>query len=106
MTALELRAQGHLRNGHWRAVRSVHLKANPECAVCGGRFRVEAHHIKPFHTHRELELVMSNLITLCESKRNGINCHLAFGHLGDYKSWNSTVVEDAKHWSHKLKHRP
>jgi len=67
---------------------------------------VEVHHILPFHIHPEKELDPSNLITLCEKKDNGVNCHLLFGHLGSFKSLNAFVVKDSHEWSKKIKGRP
>jgi 5-methylcytosine-specific restriction protein A len=60
------------------------------------------HHIRPFHTHPELELEPSNLITLCESGRRGVHCHLLFGHLGSFRRVNPMVHEDVKRWRAKL----
>ena len=62
------------------------------CAVCSGTASLEVHHIVPFHIDATKELDPSNLITLCESKKNGVNCHLFFGHLGNYKRVNVQVV--------------
>ena len=67
---------------------------------------LEVHHIKPFHLHPELELDFNNLITLCESGANGIVCHRAIGHLGNYRSFNIDVKEDAKKIGEKIKTRP
>jgi len=91
------------RSTKWPKVRAEHLKKNSECAVCSGTKTLEVHHVQPFHEHPNLELDPNNLITLCESKNNGINCHLAFGHLGNYKNANPAVKEDAQTWNKKLK---
>lgn len=91
------------RSSHWSTVRKNHLKANPFCVACGDTDKLEVHHIKPFHTHPELELEPSNLITLCESKSYGIICHLLLGHNGSYKTINPNVKEDAQTWFEKLK---
>lgn len=98
--------EGHKRSSKWNKVRKEHLKNNPTCALCGGTKKLNVHHIRPFHVHPELELEPSNLITLCEDKGEGIYCHLFFGHLGNYKSINVTVVEDIKIWREKLAGRP
>lgn len=68
--------------------------------------KIEVHHIRPFHLHPDLELDPANLVTLCEADKGGANCHLLFGHLGNFKSFNVEVVSDASHWSEKIKHRP
>jgi hypothetical protein len=90
------------RSSKWTAVRKEHLKNNPICTVCGGKEKLEVHHIKPFYKNPELELEPSNLITLCESRSHGVVCHLFFGHLGSYKNINPDVIEDVKHWNNKL----
>lgn len=98
--------QGHARSGHWETLRKQFLVTHPNCRVCGGVKKLEVHHIKPFHLHPALELDESNLITLCENFKDGVNCHLLFGHLGNFKSVNDTVVHDAMSWSEKIKGRP
>jgi 5-methylcytosine-specific restriction protein A len=94
------------RSGRWPTVRKEHLEKHPYCAVCGGTEKREVHHREPFHLNPELELDPSNLVTLCESGKGGLNCHLALGHLGSFKSFNAEVVTDAAHWSKKIKQRP
>jgi hypothetical protein len=94
------------RSGHWSTVRKEHLEKHGACALCEGKDKLNVHHIKPFHLHPELELEPSNLITLCESEKGGVNCHLFFGHLGNFKSVNETVVEDVEKWKEKVKNRP
>jgi 5-methylcytosine-specific restriction enzyme A len=96
---------GSTRSPQWSKVRAEHLKKNPTCAVCSGVSKIEVHHIVPFHIDPSKELEPTNLITLCESNQNGINCHLAFGHLGNYQSVNKTVKTDARVWNKKLRTR-
>jgi 5-methylcytosine-specific restriction enzyme A len=98
--------KGSKRSGQWPKVRREFLKTNTSCAVCGGRLKLEVHHVRPFHMHPELELDPSNLIVLCENKKDGANCHLLFGHLGSFKSFNASVREDAKVWMEKISKRP
>ncbi len=81
----------------WPRVRREHLEAEPQCAACGGVKTLEVHHKQAFHTHPELELDPRNLITLCESKNNGLTCHLLVGHKGNYKNINPKVELDAKY---------
>ncbi len=95
---------GHMRSPHWSSMRRAHLKSNPLCACCGTKKNVQVHHIKEFSRHPELELVASNLITLCEDGGDG--CHRFLGHLQNWKSYNVSVVEDAKQWSQRIKTRP
>jgi predicted restriction endonuclease len=88
------------RNDDWPKVRRLHLKLNPQCAVCGATKRLAAHHIKPYQWHSELEMEPSNLITLCPLH------HLFIGHLMRWSSYNENVVEDAKYWNKRIKERP
>jgi 5-methylcytosine-specific restriction endonuclease McrA len=96
----------HQRSSHWPAARAAHLQHERECAACGGKDHLEVHHIIPFSWPggSELELVDSNLITLCESPSH--NCHLWVGHLGDYRSRNPDVRRDAAAFRAKIKARP
>src|SRR5579863_7210220 len=91
------------RSDKWPALRKKFL-AGKVCAVCGGKKKLEAHHIKPFHLFPALELDPSNLIALCEGNKE-INCHLGIGHLGSFKSYNETVVTDAQYIGEKVKNR-
>lgn len=94
------------RSSHWPSVRLAHLLQHPTCIVCGGTKKLQVHHIKPFHLYPELELIPDNLATLCEAKRGGVNCHLWFGHLGWFKSFNVDVIANAAEWIAKFKGRP
>lgn len=93
----------HPRSPHWGKVRAAFIAANPSCAVCGKRDLLNAHHVKPFHLFPKLELEPSNLITLCEGE--SVNCHLLFGHLRSWLSYNPAVRRDAAIWANKLKSR-
>ena len=94
------------RSDRWPTVRKQHLLAHPTCELCGGHEDLEVHHKQCFHLHPELELDPTNLITLCEAKKNGVNCHLFLGHLGNFKSVNVTVAVDAKLWRIRIVNRP
>jgi 5-methylcytosine-specific restriction protein A len=98
------RVFGAARSGHWPVVRRDFL-AGKDCAACGGKTKLEAHHIVPFHVHPEKELDVTNLIPLCEGL-DWFNCHLAIGHLGSFQSYNLNVVRDAAAWRKKLETRP
>ena len=98
--------KGAKRSTKWPAARKAFLKLNPACAMCGGKKKLEVHHIRPFHLHPELELDQTNFIVLCENKADGANCHLLFGHLGSFKSFNVNVKEDAASWAAKIRARP
>lgn len=94
---------GAKRSSRWPSVRRAFLAKNPVCAMCGGRKKLEVHHIRPFHEAPELELEESNLIVLCESKSWGVVCHQFVGHLGTYTRANPQVRDDAAYWAGKLK---
>ncbi len=94
--------RGARRSRKWRGVRAEHLRDQPECQVCGLSSRVEVHHIIPFHVAPHLELDPRNLVTLCENKKYGINCHLLIGHLGNYRRVNTDFHVDAMTWHIKL----
>jgi hypothetical protein len=96
-------ARSGRRSSKWPALRLQHLKSSGECQVCGGKDKLEVHHIIPVHVDPSLELQPYNLITLCESGLRGVNCHLFFGHLGNYKKWNIEVRSMAKIFSGLLK---
>lgn len=95
---------GAARSSHWSKVRKAHLELEKDCQVCGSVENLQVHHIKPFHLFPDLELEQSNLITLCEGKSR--NCHLLFGHLLNWHSYNVSVRDDAKQWNQKIKNRP
>lgn len=97
---------GKARSNKWPKIRAAHLKLFPKCSICSGTKKIEVHHIKPFHLHPELELDPNNLISLCEAKKNGVNCHLLFGHLGNFESLNTGITQDALIWNIKITHRP
>lgn len=96
---------GYRRSNQWPKVRKLWLKNHPCCAVCGGVQDLEVHHKMPFHLDESKELDETNLITLCESKHNGVNCHLLFGHLGSFTTFNPNVEADVAAWNDKLKNR-
>lgn len=82
------------RSTRWPAVRAAHLRREPTCRACGGSNDVEVHHVVPVHVAPSLELVESNLLTLCESPLR--RCHLEVGHLKDWRRWNPDVRADAE----------
>jgi 5-methylcytosine-specific restriction protein A len=90
------------RSSGWSKVRKAHVKANPFCASCGTKRKLEVHHIRDFSSNPELELDPDNLITLC---RAGTQCHLTFGHLGSWKSINPEVAKDSQWFSNKVEKR-
>ena len=89
------------RSSKWPKVRKDYLEENPSCAACGRTRSLEVHHKLPVHLYPDLELDPSNLIGLCDNP-----CHLLFGHLMNYKSYNKNVVEDCEVYLNKVKNRP
>jgi 5-methylcytosine-specific restriction endonuclease McrA len=96
------------RSNGWAKVRAARIDLIGHCECCGKspsmlkRFRLQVHHIKPFHVWPELELDPENLIVLCSNP----SCHLDKGHLGDFRSWNESVRRDCAAWLQKYKWRP
>lgn len=84
---------GVKRSGKWPTVEKHFREANPTCAACGSKNRLNVHHIHPFHTFPELELDPNNLITLCMSF--GKECHYLIGHLSNWHGYNPNVRQDA-----------
>lgn len=95
--------KGQKRSSKWRKIRAIHLASNNECHICKSKKKLEVHHIVPFHMAPDLELEPSNLITLCENKKYGLNCHLLVGHLGNYRRINLNCEVDAMTWKIKLR---
>lgn len=89
------------RSPRWQTVRKEHLKHHPNCIACGRDSKLEVHHRVPVHLDPERELDPSNLITLCADP-----CHLLFGHLMNFKSYNKDVIEDCAVYLNKVKNRP
>jgi len=94
---------GKRRSKHWRRVRNEFKRKNPTCEGCGGTKTIEIHHVIPFSVDPTLELVESNLMTLCERGKYGITCHQLLGHRGNYRKVNKDVERDAKYWLEKIK---
>jgi len=94
--------KGQRRSSKWRKVRALHLIRNPKCAICNGTKKLTVHHILSYSVAPDLELEPSNLITLCESGKYGSNHHLLFGHLGNFRRINPSVISDVLAWHYKL----
>jgi hypothetical protein len=90
-----------VRSPKWANVRKEHLNNYGTCAACGRDKKLEVHHIKPVHLFPELELNPSNLITLCADP-----CHIVFGHLMNFKSWNNDVIIDSNSYLNKVNNKP
>ena len=97
-------AFGAVRSPKWSQTRKDFLILHDRCEVCGKKRSLlkplEVHHIVPFSQNKFLELDFQNLITLCRDE------HFIFGHLKSWKSWNSTIKEDAREFNLKITSRP
>lgn len=80
------------RSDKWPTVEKHFLQANPTCAACGGKNRLNVHHCMPFHLDPTKELDSTNLITLCMSEKE---CHLHIGHGGSFKQYCPNVRQYA-----------
>jgi len=100
----DVRMYGAFRSGRWAFARKTFLLTHPACEVCRRTTDLNVHHKKPFHLFPALELDPRNLVTLCESK--GMNCHFVFGHLANWKSYNTNIDEDVIIWHSKITNRP
>lgn len=90
-----------VRSPKWQDVRKQHLEKEPCCMACGSCIKPEVHHIIPVHIDNTKELDPNNLITLCDKY-----CHFIFGHLMNYKSWNTNVIQDSEEYLDKVLLRP
>lgn len=88
------------RSSLWYNTRKIHLLKQNCCQACGTKRRLQVHHIEPVHINPYRELDPDNLITLCRT------CHLVFGHLMDYSSWNKNVINDAAVYLSVVRARP
>jgi hypothetical protein len=88
------------RSSKWYVIRYQHLIKQNFCQACGTKKHLQVHHIVPFGVDPSKELDENNLITLCRS------CHLVFGHLMDWRSWNTEVINDSMVYYNKISNRP
>jgi 5-methylcytosine-specific restriction enzyme A len=100
-TAESVSVSAEPRSPQWPTARVKHLLLHPCCEACGSKNDPNVHHIKPFHLFPELELEEDNLITLCNT-----HCHIVFGHLCNFKSYNLNVREDAAQYRKEVENRP
>ena len=90
------------RSRGWRKTRKEHIARNPYCAACGRKNSLEVHHVRDFSKFPDMELDPYNLMTLCDK---GTRCHFTFGHLGNWKSINPDIAEDAVWFRGKVLNR-
>ena len=93
------------RSPQWAKVRATHLELHGQCEACGQSDSLNVHHVVPFHNDPSKELDPDNLITLCTDGPGHMNCHLLFGHGGNFKCHNPTVREDVKVVREILSHK-
>lgn len=95
---------GEPRSNQWPRVRAEYIKTHPECLACGQRDHLNVHHVVPFSVDPSKELDPENLVTLCTDGPGNCNCHLLFGHLGNFRSkGNPNVRRDAARFREMLK---
>jgi hypothetical protein len=75
------------RSPQWPKKEKEFKSAHPECSCCLSKNNLQVHHKKPYHTNPELELVDSNLMTVCRY------CHFVICHENNW----SNVVVDVEH---------
>jgi 5-methylcytosine-specific restriction enzyme A len=92
------------RSSRWAAARAAHLLREKDCQVCGAREFLQVHHVRPVHLFPEDELDPLNMLTLCQPAHGG--CHLLFGHLRRWASYNVDVRIDAARMRDRIAHRP
>ena len=93
---------GVARDSKWNDFRRTYIKNR--CEVCGSKKSLSLHHHIPVHIDKSKELEVSNVSTLCDWRGN--NCHLSFGHLGSFYSFNPEVKKDIEIWYNKVQLRP
>lgn len=76
------------RDPGWGALRREIIAEFKQCAACGSKKELEAHHVVPFHLAPEREMDKRNLIVLCRDD------HYTFGHFKNWKRWNPDVRRD------------
>ncbi len=91
---------GARRSSRWSSLRNSYIQVHPRCEVCGTKKKLECHHLKDYSHYPELELLESNLWTLCRTH------HKLFGHLNSWYSLNNNCIEDSNIWINKIKTRP
>ena len=90
---------GSTRHKNWPKLRKEWLRGHPNCAVCDKPAKT-VHHKIPVHIDKSKELRIDNLITLCS------HCHLIFGHLKSFYSYNNNIDNDSLIWKLRIQNRP
>ena len=92
------------RNPQW-AERSAAFKVGKVCRACRRHEWLEVHHICPVHLFPEKEMVEQLWVVLCNPGSMG-GCHLLFGHLQSWSSYNMQVEYDVSRWAERIGSRP
>ena len=83
----------------WRKLRNEYIRENPYCEICGYyNLSNDVHHIIPRSVDPSKTLDKDNLMTLCRR----YNCHLRFGHFGNYRSYYNPNVKDLEDTGKKM----
>lgn len=90
------------RSGKWpKKEREAFVRDHFECQWCGKgieQVKIVGHHIQGFKEHPELELALSNVVTLCQPLGGG--CHLHQGHINretgecNWHTYNPNIAEE------------
>ena len=72
--------------------------------ACGTDKGLEVHHKIPVNVDASRELEPENMRTLCDRGDGG--CHLRWGHLGSWLSYNPDVDADIAWYRGKVANRP
>jgi len=87
------------RSCKWAAFRDAYAKGHPVCIFCCKPVE-NIHHIAPFHNDTAEELSENNVCPLCR------RCHFEWGHLENWKSWNTNILKHAEWYRGLVKTRP
>lgn len=95
-TIEEMKTHGVPRNPRFERESRLWL-IGKACARCGGKDKVQCHHIEPFHLHHywpsrfpiDREMDPANWLPLC---MGDWRCHLEAGHAGDFSMWVPDVA--------------
>lgn len=74
----------------YRKAMQSYRDSHPDCEFCkrpGTRGSIEVHHKLPVSVAPELAADTANMVSLCKK------CHLAVGHLHDFRDYNRNIVE-------------
>lgn len=99
------RTLGAERSSQWSSFKVQFAKTHPKvCAVCGTTKGLQLHHKTPFSRDKSRELDPTNVVWLCEQGEH--SCHLIFGHLYSFFSYNLDLDNTIKEWNVLITNRP